>query len=172
MMEIIVTELLETCNKYIPKKKRKGGRRTQIPRARKILMRKRTKLNKQMDRTEKEDKKQEIWTQITEIEENIQKSHEQQRKSEESNAITNIKLNPNYFFSYAKKFSKACAPLGPLLTPEGQLEENAENICKLLAEQYQSPFSKPDEAKKVTDPHPLLCLPTPLTKQLLQAWKT
>lgn len=82
------------------------------------------------------------------------------REKEEFKAITSIKVNANYFFSYAKKIFRTCAPNGALTTPSKQIEENPLALCKLLAEQYQSVFHKPDETKNIINPHTLFFPPT------------
>lgn len=63
MMLTITTKLLHISKKYIPQRRRQEGRRSQIPRDRKVLLRKRTKLSKpinKMEIEEIEDKKSQL----------------------------------------------------------------------------------------------------------------
>ncbi|KAG0711059.1 hypothetical protein GWK47_021420 [Chionoecetes opilio] len=123
-----------------------------IPRDWKILMRKRASLNKALLKVSNHQKKLTVKSRIADIEVKICQSHKQQRLREENKATETIKSNPKHFFNFAKRFSKLNAPIGPLVTSEGQMEEDAKNISEILAEQYRTVFSIPDQTKVISDP--------------------
>ena len=147
------TKLLEICKVHIPEKsQRKNGRQYTIPKDRKILMRKRTTLNKQLTSTYNENRKCTIRAKIAQIEQRIMESHLKQKSTEESRAIDNIKQNPKYFFSYCKRYSKTKTQIGPLKTDMGSLTKDPKETSQLLLHQYNSVFSSPQAEAVIHDP--------------------
>ena len=62
----------------------------------------------------------------------------------EKRAVDNVKANPRYFFSYAKKFSKLRSNIGPLRdSSTGKLVHDPKEMANILQEQYKSVFSDP-----------------------------
>ena len=72
-----------------------------------------------------------------------------QQDHKEKIAISSIKSNPKFFFTYAKKARKAKVRVGPLFNADGKLETNPEQIANLLQDQYASVFSDPKNPNKV-----------------------
>ena len=103
MLEIIDDYLLDICTKYIPKK---GGskNKSNIPRDRKILMRKRTKINHQLIKANS-IKKTILEEKLNVLEYKLVNSHKMEENENEMRAVNAIKLNSKYFFAYAKKKS-------------------------------------------------------------------
>ena len=53
------------------------------------------------------------------------KSHNDEQTHDENLAIDRIKSDPNYFFKYAKKFSKTGTEVGPLQDSHGDLDSSS-----------------------------------------------
>ena len=80
MLETLTDEVYQLCTAHVPPKvhKTKGGNNT-IPRVRKILMRKRTKLSKKLKIMQHSCSPNAISTHNEEIEVKLKSSHEAQR---------------------------------------------------------------------------------------------
>ena len=92
MVEIIYQSLLEVCLEYIPKKLSQT-RHHHIPRDRRILMRKRTKLQKQYHKSSLRARNR-LKQEIEGIEASILGSHRKERLDKEKEAVKSIKHNP------------------------------------------------------------------------------
>ena len=90
--------------------------------------------------------------QILHVEELICESHRQEKLHDEEIAVTKIKMDPNYFFRYAKKHSICQSEVGPFLGPTKALISNKYEICCLLLDQFNSVFTKPNPDMIVTNP--------------------
>ena len=66
-------------------------------------------------------------------------------------AIEKMKKNPKFFYSYAKKSSKAVSSVGTLIGPNGELDSDSKEKSECLKMQYESVFTKPDEKNKITN---------------------
>ena len=86
------------------------------------------------------------------IEQDILKSHSNERIHNESTALAKIKDDPNYFYRYAKKFSIVKSDIGPLLDSSGNLTSDKKIICQLLLDQFNKIFSTPNVENRVNDP--------------------
>lgn len=70
-------------------------------------------------------------------------SYEREAKSEEHRAISNIKVNPKYFFKYAKRKANTRTTIGPLKYNLHQTTD-PQKISEALNNQYESVFSTPN----------------------------
>ena len=67
-----------------------------------------------------------------------------QNRQEETKVISEMKENPNVFFSYARARQKTKAKVGPLLDPEsGKLNSDPAFTSQVLSDQYSSVFTQP-----------------------------
>ncbi|GAB1597698.1 hypothetical protein Ahia01_000046400, partial [Argonauta hians] len=89
---------------------------------------------------------------ICDIDKNLVDSHERERAEKEAYVVQNIKRNPKAFFMFANVTTSATSRIGPLLDTEGQLTGDPTQICGLLGKQYQSVFTEPIAARRVTSP--------------------
>ena len=144
--------LIDVAYKFVPcKKSAKKGSQTKIPRHRRILMRKRSKLNKQLnEESTSEQKKQSIKSKLIEIELLLQKSHADARTRREQLAVKAIKTNSKFFFAYAKQHSTTKTSIGPLLTENNEYTASSSKMANLLSNQYSSVFSKPIDSPYFT----------------------
>ena len=139
-----------TSRKFCPEKKTTKAKSNKIPRIRRNLMRRRAKINKQLAARPGESKKQKLRLESIEIEKKLQQSYKDERSAREHKAVSAIKTNSKYFYSYARKFSKVFTGIGPLIDAADNIITCSTNMAELLAEQYRSVFSSP---KKPLD-HP------------------
>ena len=140
MLETMSREMLAVSVKYVPAN-RSRVRKSIIPRERRIIMRKRTRINKQIQRATGE-KRNSLCKQLDLLEFKLYESHKRDLHNEEARAVSTIKNNPKYFFSYAKKKSKIKVPIGPL-NIEGKMTSCNEEVANVLQDQFQSVFSTP-----------------------------
>ena len=72
---------------------------------------------------------------------------------EEYVAVSKIKVDPKHFFRYAKRYSICKQEVCPLLNPlNNALTDNKYKICCLLANHFNSVFTKPKQTSVIKDP--------------------
>ena len=143
MLNIMVSTCTELALKYSPPKTKRSRKSSTIPRHRRVLMRKRTKLRKLFNSTTQPERKRSIRARLVQIEESLQSSYRSQEHFDENKAVANIKANPKFFYSYAKKHGKASSPIGPLTDSTGKLDGSPQGMATILSNQYKSAFSTP-----------------------------
>ena len=82
---------------------------------------------------------------------------------QENYAVSTIKSNPKYFFSYAMRFSQCKSSIAPLKRPDGSLTSVPAEKAEILQSQYISVFSEPDNV----DPQESLASLSPSTDSFL-----
>ena len=153
MLQTLLDKLVETCQPRIPARRHREDNCSNIPRDRRILMRKRATLNKQLIKANTNSRKSKITTKIMSIEQQLKQSHINQRMQEENKAIIKIKRNPKFFYSYCKRYSKIKNRIGPLKDKEGNVITDPKLIADLLLKQYCRIFSVPQQSKTVNNPN-------------------
>ena len=139
---------LEACIDNVPM--RRNVRKSIIPRDRKLMMRKRHKLTKRLE-NENPRNIQSIKNKIIKLENDIMLSHKIEKEQNEEKALSAIKTNPKYFYTYAKKYSTIKSKIGPLIINDEIISEPFE-ISEVLRKQYDSVFTKPSHDHKIHDP--------------------
>ncbi|XP_076039464.1 uncharacterized protein LOC143024537 [Oratosquilla oratoria] len=139
MVEYILTKLQDICTALIPQKIKR--RQKTIPRDRRILMKKRTRLVKKL-KTKTRNNHRSLKNKIKTIENKLAESHKNELKTEERRAVDAIKNNPKYFYSYARSKSEIRSSVGPISWQGRQITDPKE-IADALDEQYNSVYSKP-----------------------------
>ena len=150
ILDILVSTCGSLAQMHAPKKVRKKPKSSQIPRHRRILMRKRTRIRKQYHAQAVPTKKRKIQSKLANIERRLQESYRSQEKHDEEKAINKIKSNSKYFFSYARRKAKIHTPIGPLTDSTGNLDSSPAGMAKILSQQYESAFSTPSNRTMVT----------------------
>ena len=89
-------------------------------------MKKRTKFRKQY----KVSPNTLLNSKLMKIEQDILKSHSNERIHNETTAVAKIKDDPNYFYRYAKTFSIVKSEIGPLLDSSGNLTSDKKIIVR------------------------------------------
>ena len=142
MFEAFRRVLLGVCEKHVPRRTMRGNRRSRIPRDRKILMRKRCKLRKKMERELNPIQSSTLKNQLKELELKISKSHEDEMMRVEGEAIDAIRDNSKFFFTYAQSKAKTRTGIGPLSNGTELVQDPLE-MSELLRVQYESVFTSP-----------------------------
>ena len=133
-------------------KQKRGVGLKKIPRDRRILLRSKKKLRKKLKKESLSKNKQDhIEDSISNIDVKLLDSHQRERYNEEEKAINNMKTNPKYFFTHAKKHLKTKSTIGPFKMDE-QLITLPKEISEKLLNQYSSSFSQPDVNKSIGNP--------------------
>ena len=152
-LEEMMDVLCKTCESaaalHAPPKVICGCSKAKIPRDRRVLMRKRTRIRKHYHASHNETKRNQIQRRLAEIEKKLQESYQAEEHRMESRAVSAIKKNSKYFYSYAKKKSTGKHPIGPLIDQDGTLVSNPGAMANILADQYKSAFSDPARAPEV-----------------------
>ena len=86
------------------------------------------------------------------IESKLKLYYKTQAEEEERNAIDELKSNPRFFYSYAKKKQSTPTGIGPLKRADGSFTDNPEEMADLLRIQYESVFSKPKTDFRIENP--------------------
>ena len=142
-LDKFMTILIEICHEFIPAKTSARKATTKIPRDRRILMRKRRKLQLQFESANTAAHREKIREKLVSTELLLQKSHFDARQRKEQLAIIAIKTNPKYFFSYAKQFAVTKSKIGPLLNNSNEYTSSSQVMANILSKQYSSVFSAP-----------------------------
>ena len=134
---------LEISRKHVPLRKPKGNKLSKIPKERRIIMRKRRRIQNQMNKTTSGARKEALMRRLVEIEKQLQRSHGNQQEEQENNAVNKIRSNSKYFYSYAKSFSSIKVGIGPLINSAKQIIADPFQMASILSNQYSSVFSSP-----------------------------
>ena len=166
--------LLQMCELYCP---RKVSPRVQSASSTHIHSRKKRKLAKQL-----EDAKSNANCPQARIDShrrkvalahlNIRNAINEDLLYHEQEAVSKVKENPKFFYSYAKKFSKKKSNITMLFDENGEIISNPNDIANLLQKQFLSVFSDPTKTTidKATFPSPLI--EHPLTDDILEFTNT
>ena len=151
--EEAITSFQDHCVKktyeYVPKKVGKpSGKKRRIPRDRRILMRRRAKVDKQIW---KHPLREKLKEERAEIERKILASHKNERKRKEDKAIEACKNNPKYFFSYAKRLRKVKQNVGPIIDRKGEVISDNGDMAEIIHDQYETTWSEPIEPLEEAD---------------------
>ena len=151
-LNVILDTVISIVDEYCAKFKQRGRNQKNIPRDRRILLRKRIKLKKKLrEKYLTTSKKFNIERAIEDIEQQLLDSLKNERNNEEMQAIENIKINPKHFFTYAKKHNKTKSKIGPFKV-NNEITTDPEKISNKLLEQYSLAFSVPNPQYKIKDP--------------------
>ena len=132
-----------------------------IPRHRRTLMRRRTKVQKQLQNKKLSIKRRhKLKHELTDIELSLKSDYCSERTNQENSAIEAIKTNSKYFFSYAKKFSKVHTGIGPLTDKNSNTITCANEMAEMLSKQYASVWTTPssiqNEGTTVDESYPTI----------------
>ena len=144
-LSFLLEKLKSVCSVYIPKRKKMNPRKQCIPKDRKILMRKRTKIRKKL-------KSQPVLvSELEKIEQKLIKSIEEERTKNEMAALASMRTNPRYFFRYAKSKLIRKDRIGPLINSTNELIDDPADIANEFIKTFNNAFSSPRLDAKITD---------------------
>ena len=150
-LELFRLTVLQLTLKHSPRKERvQGDKKSKKLREKYTLKRRRRKLNARIAALERENPtshnlpklKEEVSLLVYEIQEMIKKD----LNARELKAVSTIKTNPKYFFSYAKRFAKAKSSVAPLRDKDNNLVTDPKKKAEVLQGQYTKVFSDPHAA--------------------------
>ena len=148
MLNFLMEKIKTVCATNIPLRRKNSDPKKHIPRDRRILMRNRTKVKKNLMRDSANPRH---LNKLKYIENQITQSLELEKRRQESQALAAMKTNPRYFFRYAKNKLVRKDKIGPLIRPNKQIitepKETADEFMKI----FKSASSTPMEEKLVSD---------------------
>ena len=150
VLDSIIQQAVENhCPKF---SSRPGQTNNKIPRDRRILYRQRKrKLKIMKSLRESSSRFRKINKELLQIESKLINSLKADRDAEEARAVSNIKSNPKFFYSFARKHQKIKSGIGPLKVND-ELLTSAPDISEALSAQYSSVFSPNDPETAISDP--------------------
>ena len=107
------------------------------------LTRRRRRINQRLMKIKSPSTRENLHKELVEIEMKLQKLYKNYKNFKEQKAIDAIKLNPKFFYSYAKSMSKSKTDIGPLLTENNEITSDGKEMAEILADQYCKVFSIP-----------------------------
>ena len=153
--ELLRLTLLQVAMIHVPKKLPASKKTNPFTHSRNLLRRRKKKVRSQINAisskssvTGPSSKLFKLRLELYNLNEKIQNSVHDQQKLLESKAVKNIKENPKYFYSYAKKHNKLHSTVGPLYNKSGELTDDPKTMADILQHQYVSVFSDPHSRKK------------------------
>ena len=114
-------------------------------------MRKRRKIQNKLLFHEDQRLITKLENQLLEVEAKLKASHETQRKHEENLAVSAIKANPKFLYTYAKKKLTTKSSIRSL-EEDGNLIDKPWDITKTLSKHCSRVFSTPLEEKRIHSP--------------------
>ena len=150
MLDVIYSNCLKVCQKYVPENKASSKGLSKVQRFRRKLCRRRRRINKSLVHVTAPQRKHNLTQEVLDIEKKLIKSYKEENEYEENKAVGSIKKNAKYFFKYARRFSKTKSNIGPLLNDKGELIDDSFSMANMLKDQYAKMFSKPST---VSPPH-------------------
>jgi len=161
--KLFTDTVFQVCKRHVPLKKPATGG----PRHGNALRRKKKRLQGRLDALIEHEANPEhisnVRSQLALVHYEIKEAHCKYRDMKENLALSKIKSNPKYFYSYAKQLSKVRSSISMLLDKNGLIKTDSKDMADILQEQFSSVFSDP-AAVDVKDPcydvpdikHPLL----------------
>ena len=150
-LEEFMSAMQNICSKFTPKRTLNLQKKI-IPKDRKILMRRRTKILRRMNGSVRDGEKDRCMQMILEIERKLKHSHEKERAEKEARVVANIKTNPKAFYRFAKESASVRYKIGPLISDNGSLTSDSQAISEILNAQYKSVFTPPLQHLQINTP--------------------
>ena len=131
-----------------------------IPRFRQKLFKKRARISRSLSSCSNVNRARSLVERLSEVDESIKASIEQETQWNESKVISHIKNNPKAFYSYANSKRKSPHSLGPLKFQGKELSQDLE-MANILTDQFSSVYTHP-----VQFPHNKVCLNRPVLDEI------
>ncbi|KAK3871221.1 hypothetical protein Pcinc_001260 [Petrolisthes cinctipes] len=150
LYEEITRVCLVICTHHSPKR-RLNKKKNDIPKDRRIIMRKRAAVRKKFKDTKSEHNKRLIEARLERMDQELRESVRRQQQLTEKNAVEAIKTNPKYFYTYAKNNSKLKTDVMALTDADGNLENDPPKLCELFSQQFAGVFNAPLRTMAIDD---------------------
>ena len=122
-----------------------------IPRKIRILMRNKAKISKSILVAKTGARVSSLKSKLHHLEDELKSHYDKRRDAKEYDAISKIKKNPKFFYSFAKKFSVCKSSIGPFLNSEEDIVDDNFQMAEMLKIQYEKSFSNPLASAIVED---------------------
>ena len=132
----------------MPKRNKKSEDKARIPRDRRLLMKRRKRINKRLLNSKSPSLKNRLQTELINIEKQLQESRKKTKYYEEVKAINAITKNSKFFFAYAKKYSKVKHGIRPLKNKKGHYIYDSKKMAEMLSTQFSSVFTTNSQHNK------------------------
>ena len=157
-LELIRLTVLQITLLHSPvKNKTPGLSKSHKARDKRIIKRRRRKLNARISALKRDNPSspilEKLLREVNLLTYEIKELIEKELEYKEDKAIATIKANPRFFFSYAKRFAKVKSTVSPIKDSDGILQPEPSIKAELLQNQYVKVFSDPKQAdaKMCTD---------------------
>ena len=151
-LQVFLEELLPLLERHVPIKKVNKKSKYRMDRRRRIIWRRLAKIRSRIKTASSIHKLTKLHRDKQDLEQQLYDDYSATNILEENQAISNIKLNPKAFFSFARSRQKTCAKVGPFIdSTTGKPNSSPEFAASELSRQYSSVFVKPREEWKVKD---------------------
>ena len=145
---------LDICIRYSPKR-RLSSIQNDIPRDRRILVRKLGAVRKKLKTVKSDHNKRLIGARLERIDQELKDSVLRQQQLADKAAVEAIKTNQKYFYTFVKNKSKLKTDIIALTDADGSLESDPPKLCELFNQQFAKVFSTPVGTKIIEDPDSL-----------------
>ena len=155
ILDILYEKLLNCTESNVPLRQQpKNNQLSRSQRERNNLTRKRRRINKQYQKATSVGKKTKLYNELINIEIKLQKLANNSAQYKEKKACEAIQSNSKFFFSYANQKRKVKTSIGPLLNKATKnMTTDSKEMAELLADQYDSVFSKPSPEPQFLNPN-------------------
>lgn len=149
-LELIRLTILQITLLHSPAKKIPGRKNTRRTREKFNLKRKRRRLNARIKAIKQRNPASPILANLLQkvnlLTYEIKETIEKELDANEDRAVSTIKCNPKYFYSYAQRFAKVKSTVSPIKDQNGDLCTDPSTKAELLQSQYVKVFSNPKKA--------------------------
>ena len=167
--ELFSLTVLQICEQCCPKK---VPPKSSLSRAVSIPSRKKRKIQNQL--AEAKNNPHAPSSQLASLQRKLALAHIEIRDAinndllyREQQAVSKVKDNPKYFYSYAKKFSRKKSNISMLFDRNGSIKSNPTDMANLLQQQFLSVFSDPSKTKIDAASFPPPIIQNPFTDDML-----
>ena len=151
----ILNEMVKSiCDLRNPEKRTKEGEtfksNNRIPRQVRLWLRRKSLASKALTKVKTPKGCKELKRKIEEAERELSRSLFKRKMDEEDIAISKMRSNPKFFFSYIRKKTKMKTKIGPFTNDKGDIIK--EHPSESLQRQYESAWSHPSEFFRIKNP--------------------
>ena len=151
MVEKMVSENFQLRSyKKVNKEGKEFKSNNNIPRDIRILFRQKRKLSKKLYKVKTQNRCVRALQELRSVEERIRDADFKRKLKKENEAISKMKENPAYFYTYTKNLRKCNSKIGPLTDDKNRVINRP--ISDILQDQYSSVWSTPSDKYKVENP--------------------
>ena len=146
MQDTINNKVVEALREHVPLRRERGAEnpKLKVPHTVEKMYRRKKRASRQLkNRNLTLYKITSLRQKIEKIEEQISEFYEKKILKEESEAWQQMRLNPNFFYSYARRKKSTRTVVGPFIDDSGQI--STKEVCQELNSCYMDQFSKVTE---------------------------